>query len=96
MLTSLIKFLTFAPDNVSKVVYWALAVIYTLLLLATLLSIRKKNPEFTHSLAWSLLVILLPVIGIATHCIRCLATADYQFLKQLYPPPQQDTKNWNS
>lgn len=92
MLTSLIKFFTFAPDNVSAEVYWALGVIYLFLIIASILSIKKNVPNLATKLAWTLLVIVVPVIGIAVYCIRCLALADFSFLKQFSP----GAKSWNS
>jgi len=93
MLTALIKFFTFAPDNVTKEVYWALAGIYLLLFIATLLSIKKTTPSLAAKLAWMMLVTILPVLGIAIYCIRCLAAADFHFLKQFNPAPQQGLKH---
>lgn len=94
MLTSLIKFFTFAPDNVSKEVYWALGVIYLFLIIATMLSIQKNIRNLATKLAWMLLITVVPVIGIAVYCIRCLALADFSFLKQFRPPPLHTQKNW--
>lgn len=95
MLTALIKFLTFAPDNVTKEVYWALAAIYLFLFLATLLSIKKTTHTHVPKLAWMLLITILPVIGIAIYCIRCLVLADFHFLKQFSPAPPQGPKHWH-
>lgn len=96
MLTTIIKFLSFAPDNVSKEVFWILGIIYLFLLIATALSIKKTTNNLSSKLAWTLLVIVLPVIGIAIYCIRCLASADFHFLKQFSPAPPQGPKHWNS
>jgi hypothetical protein len=96
MLTTLIKFLLFAPENVSKEVYWALAAIYLFLLIATILSIKKTTRPTISKLAWILLATVIPVIGIAIYCIRCLALADFHFLKQFSPAPPQGPKHWNS
>jgi hypothetical protein len=96
MLTTLIKFFSFAPDNVSQEVHWALAGIYLFLYLASIISIRKISTKPTWKLAWVLLVTVLPVIGIAIYCIRCLAISDFRFLKQFSPAPPQGPKHWNS
>ncbi|WP_345784643.1 PLDc N-terminal domain-containing protein [Prosthecobacter sp.] len=96
MLTLLIKFLTLAPENVSKEVYWALGAIYFIFIIATILSIKKTTSSLALKLAWILLVTFLPVIGIAIYCIRCLASSDFHFLKQFSPAPPQGPKHWNS
>lgn len=96
MLTTLIKFLLFAPDNVSKEVYWALGAIYLSFLIATILSIKKTTPNLAFRLAWILLVTIIPVVGIFIYCIRCLISADFNFLKQFSPAPPQGPKHWNS
>jgi hypothetical protein len=82
MIHALTKLLTLSPENVSMEVYWALGSIYIMLWIAAILSVVSKRKTLTHRLAWILLVTFVPVLGIALHCLSCLVTADYQFLKQ--------------
>lgn len=90
MLHVIIKFLTFSPENVSVEIYWALGAIYFLFYVTTCLSILSNKLGFRSRLAWILLSTVLPVVGMAFYCLRCLAIADYQFLKQfgLAPKPK--------
>jgi len=56
--------------------------IYTMLVIATIMSVFAVKTGFGARLAWSLLILCLPVLGIALHCFACLYSADYNFLKQ--------------
>ncbi len=76
------KFITFSPQNVSEDVFWALAFIYASLVFITLLSVFSRRGAILSKLVWTLLIICVPVFGIACHCMRCLLGSDYQFLKQ--------------
>ncbi len=76
------RFLTLSAQNVTEEVLWALAVVYLILLLVTLASIWGLHIGAGFKLAWTLLVLGLPVAGIAFYCVRCLLKADYAFLGQ--------------
>lgn len=82
MIQAISKLILFSPENVSVEVYWALAAIYLMLWAATVFSVMSGNRSLFGRLAWLLLVTFLPVLGIALHCLSCLLSADYQFLKQ--------------
>ncbi|WP_395747314.1 PLD nuclease N-terminal domain-containing protein [Prosthecobacter sp.] len=79
---ALTKFLTFSPENVSVEIYWALGFIYLALVVTTLLSVFSLRSRPLSKAAWCIIILALPVAGMALHCLRCLLTADYQFLKQ--------------
>lgn len=84
------NFLTGNPENISEPVYWAMGMIYLLLLSVSLASVYSRSRGIVSLLAWGLLVIFLPVMGIALHCLRCLIVADYQFLKQFGLNPMKN------
>ncbi len=56
--------------------------IYALLVIASVMSVFAVKTGFGARLAWLLLILSLPVLGIAAHCFVCLYSADYTFLKQ--------------
>lgn len=76
------RFLTLSAQNVSEEVLWALGLVYLILVLVTLGSILCLKVNAAAKVAWAVLVVGLPVVGMALYCLRCLAVADYSFLGQ--------------
>ena len=76
------NFFSLSPENVSEDVFWALGAIYGLLVIVSLMSVVSKSASVGSALLWFILVLFVPVVGIAAHCVRCLFSADYGFLKQ--------------
>ncbi len=77
------NFFQLSAQNAEGVVVWALLAIYAGLLLTSLLDIMTRKREFRFKLAWNLLVVLLPFIGMALYSILSLCTAEYPLLNQL-------------
>ena len=84
------NFIALSPENVSEPVYWAIGVIYLMFIGVSLASVFSKSNSLGSLLAWGLLVIGLPVLGIAAHCFRCLIFADYHYLKQFGIVPMKN------
>ncbi len=82
MIQAIIKLLLLSPETVSEEVYWALTGIYLMFWAATVISILSTGLSPLGKVVWLMLITLLPVLGIALHCLACLYRADYQFLKQ--------------
>lgn len=76
------RFITFNAENVTQEVLWALAMVYFVLVTVTVFSILKDTGSAGMKMAWILLVLAAPVLGMAIYCVRSLFSADYQFLKQ--------------
>ena len=83
MRTTLVHFLTFRAQNVSPEVYWALAVIYALMVVATVASILSEKNGAIRKFLWLLVILLLPLAGMLLYTMRCMVIADFGFLKQL-------------
>ncbi|WP_397381976.1 hypothetical protein [Prosthecobacter sp.] len=79
---ALIHFLMFSPETVTQEIYWALAGIYAVLLFVSATSIFSLHSNFWVKLAWFVLIVALPVIGMTLYCIRCMIYADYSLAKQ--------------
>ena len=82
MIQAIIKLLLLSPETVSEEVYWALAGIYLMLWVAAVTSILSKGLSPMGKVVWLMLITFLPALGIALHCLACILTADYRFLKQ--------------
>jgi hypothetical protein len=82
MIQAIFKLLLLSPETVSEEVYWAMAGIYLMLWAAAVTSILSKGLSPMGKVVWLMLITILPVLGIALHCVACLYKADYQFLKQ--------------
>jgi hypothetical protein len=82
MIQTISKLILFSPENVSVEVYWSLIGIYLMLFGVTCISVMSEKRGYLSKLAWLMLITFLPVLGIALHCLSCLLSADYQFLKQ--------------
>lgn len=77
------RFLTLSAQNISDEVVWALAFIYFLLVLVTLASVWSSPSGVVQKIIWTMLVLTLPVAGMALYCVRCLFRADYSWLTQM-------------
>lgn len=80
---TIIRFLSFDAHNVTPQVYVAMAVIYLALLVVTLLSIRKHGFSAKGRATWMLVVVLVPIFGIAAYCVSCLMKADITFMQNI-------------
>lgn len=83
--------LNLSAQNISVEVIWALGVVYVVVLLVSLASIWSLSISFFRRLAWSLLSIGMPVLGISLYCMRCIAMADYSSLAIFHSLKQRNT-----
>ena len=80
MRTVIQRFLSFQAENVAPEIYWALGLVYFLLLAVSLASVVRSG--FRGKLAWALLISFIPFLGMYTYALYALARADYAFLKR--------------
>lgn len=83
MRATILRFFSFDAHNVTTEVYFAMLGIYFALLVVTLLSIRQQRLSAARTISWALVVIAVPIGGIALYCFACLATADISFLQSM-------------
>ena len=76
------RFLNLSAQNVTEEIFWVLGLIYFVALVVVLFGIWGLSIRTSAKVAWTLLTIVLPVVGPALFCVRCLFKADYSFLQQ--------------
>ncbi len=80
MRTVIQRFLSFNAENVASEVYWAMGLIYLILLAAAIGSLAKS--ENRAKMAWLLALICLPMAGLYLYTLWTLLRADYSFLSR--------------
>lgn len=78
------RFLQLEIINLHPMVYWGLALVWLLLLVSALMSVRSLAISTGAKLAWSLVLIAVPVLGLAAYAVRCLLRGNWQALKPLF------------
>ena len=82
----IIRFLTFQALNDHPMIYAGLALIWLILLGTSAMSLRHQPISLAAKWAWFLLILLVPIFGLAVYALRCLFTGDWRFLKFLLGP----------
>ena len=88
MLQVIIRFFTFEVISEHPGVYWGLSGVWLLLLAAAVSSLRSLEISFGAKVAWMLLILLVPVVGLGIYAFRCLVLGDWSFLKPFFAPPK--------
>jgi hypothetical protein len=83
--TIITNFIHFNAQTVSNEVLMALGFVYTVLLILTIISIMSGNSAPSVKVAWCALAVLLPAVGIAVYCVRCIAGVDKTSLERFKP-----------
>jgi hypothetical protein len=83
MQTAIYRFLSLDARNVIPEVYWGLAFIYTVLVITTFNSIRSQDMSMSRKILWGSFALTAPIAGMATYSLRCLLTADHDFLRSI-------------
>ena len=81
------RFFTFTTVNDHPAVYWGLAAIWLILIVAAFLSLQSQPITVGAKMAWFAAILFLPIVGIATYACWCLVTADWAFLKPIFSKP---------
>lgn len=87
MLQVVIRFFTLDVITEHPVVYFGLGVVWLILLGSASLSILAQRISRPWKVFWFLLVLLLPIAGLAIYALRCLFLGDWSFLRPLLVPP---------
>ena len=86
------RFLNLEVLSIHPFAYWALALVWLILLVAFVSSIRSQEIPATAKAIWIFLVLFVPIFGLAAYCIWCLIRADWSFLKPLFQTRSQSVK----
>ena len=92
MRETLLRFFLVQPLNVHPLVYWGLAVVWIVMILNCAASLRQQPISMAARWTWLILIIALPIAGMALYLLRCLVKADYSFLKFVMGPPKKIQK----
>ena len=76
------RLLSLSAENVSEEVLWALILVYVILLLVSLTSVWSMARSIGAKVAWTLLLALVPVVGMGFYCLSILVSSDFIFLKR--------------
>lgn len=74
------RFLSLHAENVAPEIYWALGCVYLILIAVSLESLRRSQVRF--KLAWAMLLLFIPLLGMYLYALRSLFSADFSFLKR--------------
>ena len=92
MTQALIRFLTFDVVSEHPAVYWGLAVVWVLLLVGAVSSLRTLEISFGGKFAWIFIIIFLPIFGLGIYAFHCLILGDWAFLKPFFAPAKTAKK----
>ena len=81
------RFITFDALNDHPMIHAGLAIIWVLLLVAAFLSIRSQTFGAVAKWIWFLVILALPILGLAIYAVWCLVRADWSFLKFIFGSP---------
>lgn len=77
------RFLGLDVMNYHEAIWWAIAAIWAALLIASILSLRSQPLSAGSKLIWFLIILALPLVGLAAYAVSCLIIADWSFFKPL-------------
>ena len=86
------RFLNLQVMNFHPAVYWGLLIIWVILLVAAFSSLREIEMSLGAKIAWFLVILFVPIIGLALYAVRCLIRSDWTFLKPLLQSRSQAVK----
>lgn len=88
MIAVFIRFLTLNVVSTHPAVLWGLGFVWVVLLVASISSLRVQDLSTAKKVAWFLLILLVPIAGLAVYCLFCLARGNWSFLKTLLAQPR--------
>lgn len=87
MIQVILRFFRFNVVNDHPMVYWGLGFVWLLILIAAASSLRSLDISRSRKWAWFLLILLVPILGLAVYAISCLIGANWTSLKALFAQP---------
>jgi len=92
MLQILTRFLTLNVMSEHPAVYWGLAAVWAILVMASISSLRTLPISKGAKVTWFALILLLPLLGLGIYALRCLFLGDWSFFKPFFVPPKTAQK----
>jgi hypothetical protein len=76
--------------NLHPMVYWGMAGVWVLLLFSAFASVRSLSISTGAKIAWSLVILVLPIFGLSAYAIRCLFRSNWHALKPWFQSRRVD------
>ncbi|MDF1852678.1 MAG: PLDc N-terminal domain-containing protein [Verrucomicrobiales bacterium] len=83
MIQVIARFLQLEVSTYHFVIPWSIGFLWLVLLGTTFSSLRSLDLEPRRKVFWGMVVLFLPLLGLAAYAFRCLICADWTFLKPL-------------
>jgi hypothetical protein len=84
------NFLRLEILNHHPVVYWGLAAVWFLILVSAFMSVRSLSISTGVKSAWFMVIVAIPILGLAAYAFRCIASANWKALKPLFQARKLD------
>lgn len=84
MRSIVIHFLQFEVLNMHPMIYWVMALIYFMVLVSALLSLRSLAMPLGTKLSWFLVILVIPILGLAIYALRCLFKGNWSAFRFLF------------
>lgn len=84
MSSLVINIFRFEILNMHPAVYWGLGAIWLMMLVSAIMSVRSLQISAGKQFVWILLLIAVPILGLAVYAFRCLFSANWDTLKPLF------------
>lgn len=88
MIQVLIRLLTFNVMSEHPAIYWGLAAVWLILLLASISSLRSQEMPARSKWVWFAIIFFIPIFGLGAYAVRCILKADLGFLRPFFVPPR--------
>lgn len=77
------NFLTFKMASLLDVHVWMLMGVWVVLVFTALWSVASRSFSVPVKVFWMIVILGLPIVGMLVYVFTCLASADWEFLKQM-------------
>lgn len=92
MSSLVINILRFDILNMHPAVYWGLGVIWILMLVSAIMSVRSLPIFPGKKVAWIFVIVAIPILGLGIYALRCLFSANWDVLKPFFRSRQLERK----
>ena len=75
--------LSFKMASLLDVHLWMLAGIWVVLVVSGVWSLFSRPVSIWLKIMWLIAILCLPIVGLTAYVLSCLASADWEFLKQM-------------
>jgi hypothetical protein len=84
------NFIQFNIQSMHDAVYWGVAAVWVMLLVSAFMSLRSLSIPFWAKFLWLIIIVTLPIIGLAIYTLFCLIKADWNFITPIFQSRKMD------